>query len=59
MRAADSFEDSAPDREWFGELYELTGEHMILTDEGWCPGECNILCDGRGRIGGRESVRSR
>jgi hypothetical protein len=39
-RAADYFSEDAPDREWFHDLYLLTGEHMILTDEGWCSADC-------------------
>ena len=30
--------DRAPDETWWPDLFELTGEHMILTDEGWQPG---------------------
>lgn len=33
-RAVDS-EIHAPDSDWFREYFELTGEHMILSDEGW------------------------
>jgi hypothetical protein len=31
-------EMSAPDKTWFQEYFALTGEHMVLTDEGWIPG---------------------
>lgn len=39
-RAADHMSDNPPDCDWFHDLYLLTGEHMILTDEGWQPGNC-------------------
>jgi hypothetical protein len=39
-RAAWVCSESAPDREWFKDYYLLTGDHMILTDEGWCSGLC-------------------
>ena len=39
-RAAEFCTENAPDREWFRDYYLLTGEHMILTDEGWCWGSC-------------------
>lgn len=39
QRAADNMEDRAPDARWLEEYFGLTGEHMILTDEGWEPGE--------------------
>jgi hypothetical protein len=38
-RAADKMEDESPDRTWLGEFYELTGDHMICTKEGWEDGE--------------------
>jgi hypothetical protein len=28
-----------PDDNWYGDYYELTGIHMILTDEGWVSGD--------------------
>lgn len=37
-RAADHCSDNPPDREWFRDLYLITGDHMVLTDEGWEPG---------------------
>lgn len=38
-RAADRLsDDTSPDVEWWTDWFELTGEHMILTDEGWEPG---------------------
>lgn len=33
--------ESPPDMNWFKELWSLTGEHMVLTEEGWIPAECN------------------
>lgn len=39
-RAAERLcDDRAPDATWWRELFVLTGQHMILTDEGWEPGE--------------------
>ena len=39
-RAAERIADSpAPDERWWLDLFALTGQHMILTDEGWEPGE--------------------
>lgn len=29
-----------PDPHWYRDYYVLTGAHMILTDEGWTPGDC-------------------
>jgi hypothetical protein len=37
-RAADYCSDNPPDKEWFRDLFLLTGEHMVLTEEGWQPG---------------------
>lgn len=37
-RALPQFEHNAPDAKWFKEYFSLTGEHMILTEEGWEPG---------------------
>ena len=43
-------EREAPDKTWWQDLYSLTGEHMVLTDEGWCPAEfvedpCEVLLE--------------
>jgi hypothetical protein len=39
-RAAAQLADArAPDATWWKEYFLLTGEHMVLTDEGWEPGE--------------------
>jgi hypothetical protein len=39
-RAASRLADeSAPDPTWWPNLFALTGEHMILTDEGWESGD--------------------
>ncbi len=39
-RASSRFEDATPpDATWYKELFLLTGEHMILTEEGWAGGE--------------------
>lgn len=37
VRAADYFSsaETTPDKDWFKDFYLLTGEHMVLTDEGW------------------------
>ncbi len=35
LERAVATEMSAPDKTWFQEYFSLTGEHMILTDEGW------------------------
>lgn len=37
-RATTLFEEQAPDPDWFRDYFELTGEWMVLTDEGWQPG---------------------
>lgn len=37
--AARLCDDRAPDTTWWRELFVLTRQHMILTDEGWEPGE--------------------
>lgn len=39
-RASEHFEagETAPDETWYRDLFELTGDHMILTEEGWVPG---------------------
>ena len=36
-RAAEAFSDNAPDPKWFRDYYLLTGDHMILGEEGWEP----------------------
>ena len=36
-------DDTAPDTEWWKDLFLLTGEHMILTEEGWEPGSGKSL----------------
>lgn len=38
-RAAERFDEVAPDKNWFREYFILTGAHMILTAEGWQSGE--------------------
>lgn len=38
LKRADAAEIAAPDKDWFRDLYLLTGEHAVLTDEGWIPG---------------------
>jgi hypothetical protein len=35
-----SDDEKAPDGSWWRDLFELTGEYMILTEEGWCEGSC-------------------
>lgn len=37
-RAARRFENEEPDENWHRDLYLLTGEHAVLTDEGWSAG---------------------
>lgn len=32
-------ETPAPDAQWFTDYFTLTGDHMILTEEGWEPGD--------------------
>lgn len=34
-RVLPMLEHSAPDKTWFKDFFALTGEHAILTDEGW------------------------
>lgn len=38
LERAIATEMPAPDETWFQEYFALTGEHMILTDEGWTTG---------------------
>lgn len=38
-RAEERMDVDAPDANWLGEYYSLTGDHMILTEEGWTPGD--------------------
>ena len=35
--------DEAPFPEFFKRYYLLTGDHMVLTEEGWIPAELNTL----------------
>jgi len=39
--AADLVGEKAPDATWFREYYEITGDHMVLTEDGWIPAEFN------------------
>lgn len=32
--------EHAPDPQWWRDFHLLTGQHMILWEEGWEPGEC-------------------
>lgn len=34
---SDLVSDRPPDETWWRDYFLLTGEHMILTDEGWVP----------------------
>lgn len=36
-----TYEEFAPDPTWYREYYMLTGDHMVLTEEGWIPAACN------------------
>lgn len=36
----------APDSTWFRDLYLYTGDHMVLTDEGWCPADAFDFSEG-------------
>jgi hypothetical protein len=38
-RATAFMENESPDKTWLEEYFALTGEHMILTDEGWTTGK--------------------
>jgi hypothetical protein len=38
-RAAVVLEEHPPDVSWLRDFYLLTGDHMILTDEGWQSGD--------------------
>lgn len=38
-RAAEAMEERSPDPLWLEQYYTLTGAHMIMTEEGWEPGE--------------------
>lgn len=35
------FFDPAPDEDWFRDFYTLTGDHVVLTEEGWIPADQN------------------
>jgi hypothetical protein len=41
--ASECFEDYAPNDTWFERYFSLTGEHMILTEDGWETGEAKEL----------------
>jgi hypothetical protein len=32
-------DERAPDEDWWGDYFSLTGQHMVLTEEGWEPAE--------------------
>jgi len=32
-------EERSPDRQWHKDYYSITGEHMVLLDEGWAPAD--------------------
>ena len=36
-------EGPSPDSSWWKERYEVTGEHVVLTEEGWMPAEMNTV----------------
>lgn len=44
LERAVATEMPAPDKTWFQEYFALTGEHMILTDEGWTSGNDKAAC---------------
>jgi hypothetical protein len=37
------FFDPAPDENWFRDYYTLTGDHVVLTEEGWIPADQNTV----------------
>jgi hypothetical protein len=37
--------EMCPDPGWWKEMFLVTGQHMILDDEGWWPGEAKHLYD--------------
>jgi hypothetical protein len=45
--AAEQMEDKPPTESWLREYFELTGDHMVCTEEGWQPGENKeaLICD--------------
>jgi hypothetical protein len=43
--ASDLLAEKAPDKDWHRDCYLLTGEHMVLTEEGWVPAEMNQGAD--------------
>lgn len=43
LERAVATEMSAPDETWFQEYFALTGEHMILTEEGWTVGSDKVV----------------
>lgn len=34
-------DEHGPDEDWYRDYFTLTGDHMVLTDEGWVPAEMN------------------
>lgn len=38
---ADRIGECSPDSTWLQDWYEITGDHMHLTEEGWIPAEMN------------------
>jgi hypothetical protein len=39
-------DDTAPDARWWKDLFLLTGQHMVCTEEGWEDGACKDLLEG-------------
>lgn len=44
-RATNMMEDAMPDAAWGEQYFGLTGEHMLLTEEGWEPGDVKYTYD--------------
>jgi hypothetical protein len=38
----DAHGEDPPDHNWNREYFEITGEHVVLTDEGWVPAATNV-----------------
>ena len=47
LSEVENAEQPAPNETWYPRYFRLTGEHRILTEEGWQPGEvkASVLAD--------------
>jgi hypothetical protein len=43
LNAISDFYDYGPDKTYLRDLYLVTGDHMVLTEEGWIPAASNTF----------------